>query len=166
MKRRIPASILISVLLTLVLTSCAGAAEVKLNASDGAAYDWFGRSVSISGDHAIVGADSDDDRGSDSGSAYIFKRDGTSWSEQAKITASDGTAEDYFSHSSVSISGDYAIVGAYGDDDGGSNSGSAYVYDILTRPTPDPTNLQNTTGNYWVHYTWQAGTGKVTDSYV
>jgi parallel beta-helix repeat protein len=139
--------------------------QAKITANDGAADDRFGTSVSISGDYAIVGAYGDDDSGSNSGSAYIFKRDGTSWSEQAKITASDGTAEDYFSHSSVSISGDYAIVGAYGDDDGGSNSGSAYVYDILTRPTPDPTNLQNTTGNYWVHYTWQAGTGKVTDSY-
>jgi parallel beta-helix repeat protein len=56
-------------------------------------------------------------------------------------------------------------VGANYDDDHGSNSGSAYVYDILTRPPPDPTNLANTVGNYWVNYTWQAGTGSVTDLY-
>ncbi len=101
MKRRIPVPILISVLLTLVLTACAGAAEVKLTASDGAADDYFGYSVSISGDYAIVGAYYDDDSGSNSGSAYIFKRDGTSWGEQAKITASDGAAGDLFGASDI-----------------------------------------------------------------
>ena len=45
----------------------------KLTASDGAASDFFGRSVSISGDYAIVGAHWDDDNGSNSGSAYIFE---------------------------------------------------------------------------------------------
>jgi hypothetical protein len=115
------------VLLTLVLTSCAGAAEVKLNASDGAADDYFGRSVSISGDYAIVGAHGNADSGSNSGSAYIFKRNGISWGEQAKITASDGAASDYFGYSTA-ISGDYAIVGAHLDDDRGISSGSAYIF--------------------------------------
>ena len=101
--------------------------QAKLLASDGAAGDYFGYSVSISGDYAIVGADGDDDSGSYSGSAYIFKRDGTNWSQQAKLTASDGAANDSFGIS-VSISGDYAIVGADGDDDNGSNSGSAYIF--------------------------------------
>ena len=96
----------------------------KLLASDGAYEDHFGRSVSISGDYAIVGASLDDDYGSWTGSAYIFKWDGTSWIQQAnwiqqaKLLASDGAAGDYFG-SSVSISGDYAHVGAYGDDDNG-----------------------------------------------
>jgi hypothetical protein len=100
--------------------------EAKLTASDGAGSDYFGYSVSISGDYAIVGADYDDDKGSDSGSAYVFLRSGTSWSEQAKLLASDGAASDYFGIS-VSISGDYAVVGAYQDDDKGSDSGSAYI---------------------------------------
>jgi hypothetical protein len=95
--------------------------QQKLLASDGAASDEFGVSVSISGDFAIVGADYDD---SGKGSAYIFKRDGTSWSQQAKLTASDGAADDLFGYS-VSISGDYAIVGADGDD---SYKGSAYIF--------------------------------------
>jgi len=99
----------------------------KLTAADGAGDDEFGYSVSISGDYAIVGADRDDDYGSNSGSAYIFKRDGASWSQQAKLNASDGAFEDYFGYS-VSISGDYSIVGAWGDDDNGSNSGSAYIF--------------------------------------
>ncbi|RLG30706.1 hypothetical protein DRO03_03610, partial [Methanosarcinales archaeon] len=83
-------------------------------------------SVSISGDYAIVGAPYDDDNNDTSGSAYIFKRDGTIWSQQAKIIASDGTAWDYFGNS-VSISGDYAIVGAFGGDEH-DPSGSAYVF--------------------------------------
>jgi hypothetical protein len=102
--------------------------QAKLTASDGAAVDLFGWSVSISGDYAIVGAHWDDDNGNESGSAYIFKRSGTNWSEQAKLTASDGTASDEFGLS-VSISGDYAIAGAYYDDDNGGNSGSAYLFE-------------------------------------
>jgi hypothetical protein len=101
--------------------------QQKLTASDGAGYDWFGRSVSISSDYAIVGAHKDDDKGIDSGSAYIFKRDGESWSQQAKLLASDGAAGDWFGRS-VSISGDYAIVGSYKDDDKGIDSGSAYIF--------------------------------------
>jgi murein DD-endopeptidase MepM/ murein hydrolase activator NlpD len=101
----------------------------KIKASDGAPSDRFGWSVAISGDYAIVGADSDDDNGIYSGSAYIFQRTGSSWSQLQKLTASDGAAYDYFGKS-VSISGDYAIVGAAGDDDNGpySNSGSAYIF--------------------------------------
>ncbi|MCZ6835454.1 MAG: FG-GAP repeat protein [Planctomycetota bacterium] len=109
--------------------------ESKLLASDGAAGDKFGISVSISGavgnEVAIVGAHSDDDNGSNSGSAYIFRFDGTTWVEEAKLLASDGEADDIFGWS-VSISGppgnEIAIVGAFLDDDNGFNSGSAYIY--------------------------------------
>ncbi|MEA1908091.1 MAG: FG-GAP repeat protein [Euryarchaeota archaeon] len=71
MKRKIPVFILISVLMTLALTTCANATELKLIASDGAAADFFGQSVSSSGDYAIVGVYYDGDKGSNSGSAYI-----------------------------------------------------------------------------------------------
>ena len=101
--------------------------DAKLLASDGAAWDEFGCSVSVSGDTAVVGAIYDDDNGYNSGSAYVFVRSGSTWSEQAKLTASDGAADDYFGRS-VSVSGDTAVVGALGDDDNGSASGSAYVY--------------------------------------
>jgi len=99
----------------------------KLTAPDGAAYDYFGCSVSVNGDYALIGAWGDNDNGTASGSAYIFKREGTAWSEQDKLTASDGEAGDHFGRS-VSISGDYAIVGAEGDDDNGNLSGSAYIF--------------------------------------
>ena len=97
--------------------------EFKITASDGAAGDVFGHSVSISGDHAVVGAWLDDDNGTNSGSAYVFKRTGTSWMEEAKLLASDGAAGDLFGVS-VSISGDYVIVGASGND----ATGAAYVF--------------------------------------
>lgn len=105
------------------------AAEIKLTASDAARDDWFGKSISISGDYAIVGANGNDDAGSNSGSAYIFVRSGETWNEQAKLTASDAAWEDRFG-SSVSISGDYAIVGAYGHDHSWREEdvGSAYIF--------------------------------------
>ena len=101
--------------------------ETKLTASDGAANDQFGRSVAISGATAVVGAGGDDDNGPGSGSAYIFTHSGTNWTEQAKLTASDGVTGDWFG-SSVAISGDTAIVGARHDNPNSSKSGSAYVF--------------------------------------
>ena len=102
----------------------------KLTASDAAANDQFGTSVAISGDLAIVGAPGDRDDGPDSGSAYLF--DGsTGWSQIAKLTASDAAAVDRFG-TSVAINGDLAIVGAPLDDDGGPDSGSAYLFDAST----------------------------------
>jgi hypothetical protein len=98
----------------------------KLLPSDGAAYDRFGISVSISGTTAIVGAD---DTGSQSGSAYLF--DTVTGLQIAKLLPSDGAAGDSFG-SSVSISGATAIVGAWGDDDNGTSSGSAYLFDTVT----------------------------------
>ena len=101
--------------------------QAKLTAADGSAYDCFGESVSNSGDYVIVGTPYDDDTGSDAGSAYIFKFDGSEWRQQAKIRASEGTADDRFGYS-VCISGDYAIVGAPYDDVRGDDSGSAYIF--------------------------------------
>ena len=101
--------------------------EAKLLASDVSEGDSFGYSVSIEGDTALIGAYNDDDNGDHSGSAYIFKRYGTTWIEEAKLLASDGTEGDYFG-CSVSIDGDYVIIGAHGDRPYGTNSGSAYIF--------------------------------------
>jgi ribonuclease BN (tRNA processing enzyme) len=78
--------------------------QQKLTASDGAEDDRFGYSVSISGDTAIVGAFGDESYRSN---AYVFVRSGTSWTQQQKLTASDGASFDRFGYS-VSISGDTA----------------------------------------------------------
>ena len=114
----------------------------KLTASDRAASDWFGWSVSISGDYAIVGANAEDEDASgantqnNAGSAYIFERDGLgNWTQAQKLVASDRAAFDYFGIS-VSISGDYAIVGAYAEDEDASganfqfDAGSAYIFSL------------------------------------
>lgn len=101
--------------------------ETKLLAADGSTEDFFGMSVSLSPARVIIGADGDDDNGSSSGSAYVFRREGTTWIEEAKLTASDGTAGDVFG-SRVSLDGDSALVGAWGDDENGMSSGAAYVF--------------------------------------
>ncbi len=101
----------------------------KLVASDGEAGDVFGHSVALFGDHAFVGAFGDDDLGTSAGCAYAFERDdGGSWVEIAKLFASDGAAFQFFGHA-VALSADRALVGAWGDDDLGSFSGSVYVFE-------------------------------------
>ena len=101
--------------------------ETKITASDGANNDKFGRSVALSGNVVITGSDGDDDNGLGSGSAYIYRYDGRSWMEEAKILASDGAANDEFGVS-VSIDGDIAVVGADGQNENGMIAGAAYVY--------------------------------------
>ena len=120
-------AICVMALLSISQPAYAQISEFKLTASDNAAGDEFGRSASISGDYAVVGAFKDDDNGDFSGSAYVFKRTGTSWAQEAKLLPADGATGDFFGES-VSISGDYAVVGARNDDDNGINSGSAYVF--------------------------------------
>lgn len=102
----------------------------KRTASDAAAGDSFGHSVSISGDHVVVGAPNKDGLGADEGAAYVFARDqgGTdAWGEVVILTASDAAAGDSFGHS-VSVSGDYVVVGANRKGGVGTDRGAAYVY--------------------------------------
>ena len=104
--------------------------QVKLTVSDGKAFDYFGYSVAIGAGHALVGAYQNDDNGSSSGSAYIFEPNEINpdnWNRIAKLTASDANANDYFGFSVAIGTGGRAIVGAYGNDDSDSESGSAYI---------------------------------------
>lgn len=100
--------------------------QAKLLASDGAENNVFGYSIAFSGDTALIGANCDDN-GVSSGGVYVFTWDGANWTEQQKLLASDGAAEDNFCVS-VSLEGNNAIIGADCDDDHGYNSGSAYVF--------------------------------------
>ena len=100
----------------------------KITPMDGSASDFFGTSVSISGDFVVVGASGGT---SGSGSAYIFDRNepvADNWGEIKKLTASDAAANDQFGHS-ASISGNTIVIGAFGNDDSGDESGSAYIFD-------------------------------------
>ena len=63
----------------------------------------------------------------ESGSAYVFVRSGTTWSQQLKLIPSDGAEGDIFGFG-VAVSGDTAAVGAPRDDDNGSSSGSVYIF--------------------------------------
>ncbi|MDX9910206.1 MAG: FG-GAP repeat protein [Phycisphaerales bacterium] len=103
----------------------------KLTGPDAAAFDRFGRSVSISGNIALVGAYTADDSGPESGAAYLF--DATTGELLFTLLPDDGAADDQFG-TSVAISDGLAIVGAPYDDDDvhGLDSGSAYVFDVAT----------------------------------
>lgn len=101
--------------------------QAKLTATDPGIGDSFGLSVALDGDTALVGENGDVDGGNINGAVYVFVRSGTTWTQQAKLTATDGVAQDQFGIS-VALSGETAVVGASGDDDSGRNSGSAYVF--------------------------------------
>lgn len=100
--------------------------QAKLLPSDGDDYDRFGMSVAIKGEYAIVGATDDDENGFHSGSAYIFKRSGTTWVQQDKLLPSDENVVAF--GYSVSIDGDNAVVGTPYTHDNGVMSGCAYVF--------------------------------------
>jgi hypothetical protein len=103
----------------------------KIEPADGDLWDRFGYSVSISGNTIVAGARTDDDNGSNSGSAYIYERDrggADNWGLVKKIIAGDGESYDEFGYS-VSLSDSTIVVGASKDYYGGSNVGSAYIFE-------------------------------------
>ncbi len=106
---------------------CEANETFKLLASDGAPGDRFGGSVAISGDTAVIGAFEDDDNGSNSGAAYVFRYDGSTWIEEQKLLPCDRTEGDFFGIR-VAVSGETVAVAATFDDDSGNRSGSAYVF--------------------------------------
>jgi hypothetical protein len=106
----------------------AWAQQAKLTASDGTAFDYFGFSTSISGDTVAVGTLQDVGANFQQGSAYIFVRNGTTWTQQQKLLAADGAADDSFGNS-VYLVGDTLMVGAAGDRTGTNDrQGSAYLF--------------------------------------
>ncbi len=103
----------------------------KLLASDGhggITGDEFGHSLAIEGDTAMIAAPNHSHGGGlGNGSVYVFRFDGSVWAEVQELRASDGALADQFGIS-VCIRGEVAAIGAYGDDDNGSFSGSAYIF--------------------------------------
>ena len=135
--------------------------QAYLKASNTEAGDGFGGSVGISGDTVVVGAAGEDsaatgvngnqvdNSAAESGAAYVFVRSGSTWTQQAYLKASNTEANDFFF--TVAISGDTAVVGAYGEDsaatgvngnqtsNAATDSGVAYVFNGLPATGP----LQN-----------------------
>ncbi|NIO41284.1 MAG: hypothetical protein GTO41_14570, partial [Burkholderiales bacterium] len=104
----------------------------KILASDGAAGDVFGASIATTDRAAVIGAYGDEYNGWGSGAAYVYTQDGEGkWTEKAKLLASDRASDDQFGNS-IAIDGNTIIVGAFANDDDGTNSGSAYVFSLAT----------------------------------
>jgi len=109
--------------------------QSKLFPEDGDEQDYFGRSVDLDGDRALIGARRATTLlgGEKAGAAYVFERTGASWSQQAKLTPRDGDSWDRFGEA-VALDGTTALVGAYGDEDPVGDgrfdgAGSAYVFE-------------------------------------
>ncbi|HLG58816.1 MAG TPA: FG-GAP-like repeat-containing protein [Vicinamibacterales bacterium] len=114
--------------LVYVLTGTTWTQQAKLLASDGALGDKFGYSVAIREDTFVVGAYNDDAPTANSGSAYVFVRNGPTWTQQQKLTAGDGTMADEFGNA-VAIDGDVVAVGAhFADLRLNAAAGAVYVF--------------------------------------
>lgn len=125
--------------------------EAKLLPSDATPFSWFGQAVSLSGARLLVGGRLTEHEGVTTGAAYVYVRTGKDWEEEFKLTASDGASFDNFGVS-ASLSGDYAMVGSFRDDDVGMDSGSAYVFavagDCNDSGSPDACDiLEGTSGD-------------------
>ena len=120
----------------------------KLTAADGTGNS-FGRTVTISSDGTTIaiGAHNDDDIASNSGAVYVFDYNGSTWSQAAKLTASDGEADDLLGDSiSLNLDGTTLAVGAHLDDDIASNSGAVYVFDYDGSAWSETTKLTASDG--------------------
>ncbi|MBE1298542.1 MAG: hypothetical protein GJ680_01350 [Alteromonadaceae bacterium] len=125
--------------------------QAKLMADDAGDTDIFGVRVAIDGDTALISARRDDDEvvGKDSGSAYVFKRKGKTWHQEAKLVGPTQQADDRFGRS-VALVGDTALIGAMHKDYIGENAGAAYIF--------------KRTGSTWSHtQTLVASDGKAGD---
>jgi hypothetical protein len=127
--------------------------QTKILASDGYVGDGFGWDVALEGDTMVIGAPYDYDNGGLSGSAYVFTRVGTVWTEQAKLLASDGVTFAKFGRS-VALDGDTLVIGAPGDDDNGEGSGSAYVFTRSGGVWTEQAKLSISDGGQFDYFGW------------
>jgi hypothetical protein len=140
MNRHLAPTLLLAGLACLLLAGCSAKEEVippggyqsllKITASDTADGDDFGYAVALDGNYAIVGAPAADGQGTDRGEAYIYLKSqggADGWGEVKTLTAGDAGDADYFGIA-VDISGDYAVVGAGGENGAGTDQGAAYVF--------------------------------------
>ncbi|MBN1481751.1 T9SS C-terminal target domain-containing protein [candidate division KSB1 bacterium] len=105
----------------------------KYTASDGNSDDYFGSNIDLTATHLVVSAYRDDLSGENSGSVYLYEREGYSYQELGKITASNAANGDYFGLK-VSMDGNLIAIGARNQDDNGDNAGAAYVFNLQENP--------------------------------
>ena len=101
--------------------------QQKLFASDRANFDQFGIAVDVVGDTIVVGAHGDNDEGFQTGAVYVFRRNGTTWTEEQKLKASDAAPDSAFG-SSVALSEQTIAIGAPSESSGALSSGAVYVF--------------------------------------
>ena len=101
--------------------------QQKLFASDRADFDQFGIAVDVVGDTIVVGAHGDNDEGIQTGAVYVFRRNGTTWTEEQKLKASDAAPDSAFGLS-VALSGQTVAIGAPAESSGALSSGAVYVF--------------------------------------
>lgn len=126
--------------------------QAKLTADDGVDRDNFGKSVALAGNTAVIGADRPNfitGMTSGPGAAYVYTRVGNTWSQQAKLTASDGRDDDAFGRA-VAVDGDTIMIGAPIASNGSSSAGpgvqQGFAY-VFTRAGNTWTQRQKITGN-------------------
>lgn len=117
--------------------------EAKLLASDPTGWDVLGSAVAIGEGLVVAGAEAADGNGPNEGAAYLFRKRGTMWVEEAKFLGSDGPAWGFFG-TSLAVSGNRLFVGAPHDDENGEWSGSAYMFDL--EPTPGDLDCDGSVG--------------------
>lgn len=112
-----------------IFDAVSGEQLFELTATDLQPFSWFGESVAIYRNLAIVGASRIQDIGPNSGGVYVFD---VSTGEQINKIIADDTAPNSLFGFSVALSGTTAIIGAVEDDETGINAGAAYIFDIET----------------------------------
>lgn len=106
------------------------ALDTKLTASDAAAGNTFGFALSIKGDRVLVGASDYGDVSGRPGGAYVYELDGSNWVEVQKLTAAAPPGPGFHGFGvSVALGDDLIVIGAHGDDQLGTNTGAAYVFE-------------------------------------
>ena len=101
--------------------------QAKLTASDSYTTNKFGWSITADGDTVVVGATGNLAKGLNSGAVYTYKRNGTSWTEEAKLTATGAAVEQKLG-TSVALDGNTLVSGTPGDFQKGTNTGAAHIF--------------------------------------
>ena len=127
----------------LVFASPAAALEQKLTASDAAALDILGSSVAIDGDTLVVGAPGETNGGNARGAVYVYQRVGASWTQTAKLTATDGANLG----TSVAIDGDTIVAGDKANAVGPVGGGHGAVYTFARTGAADRTETAKLTAS-------------------
>jgi hypothetical protein len=116
---------------------------VTLNNPTPERSDSFGCDIAISGTRVVIGAQGDSTGGYLTGSAYVYDLASPTPDVPAITLINPSPVLDDLFGSSVAISGTHVVVGAYWDDTGASDTGSAYVYDLASATPAVPTVTLN-----------------------